>query len=382
MSNLGVEYSEGSEINLTFDRNYTLITLKITNCSDMEWYLDFGIAGINSSEILSLLGDEYRLRYMQKLNISSTLYNVILACGIEGKNLSSPACSDDECSLAAFFDTDLNFSDSVGVKVGENFTSGLYLAGIGPWPGEGITTANVSSLGVKLWLSDTTISYYTMINESNQDLDLNKSTNKNFTIVVYDGKNNGVQELTEFAVDDDTEVAEISDGDNHYDFYGDETGNKEYYNRLPTDIWTDSIRFGEEQENLSWEKQPSWEIMYYNNASMIIAKHKWCLDENDTFGVVIKTYEFNRTSISGANISVEKIYMFGFGFSILEEGSDYSVTYVLNQTNEKGYGLLKILPGSSWVDGEYMVVINLESDKGTEKIREHFRVGNCDMDKI
>ena len=388
-------YQKGSSIVIpAFGKNYTVNVSEIYNCSG-EWFVDFGLLGVNKSIIKPISEELYgdwgaRWRYMQGINISGTLYNVILASGIGGENVSYPICEvwgEPECVKVAFFDTDTNFSNAQGVKVGETIGStNYYLASIGPGSWEGITIVNASTISsypkvnVRVWLADNTLAYYTVVDESSQELDLNKTTQNTYYILVYDDIPDGVQEVNKIVVDDDINITPDfssweAENETYYDFYDNETGMKEQYGDLPSAIWEGWIRFGKENWE-DWEKDPSWNILFYNITDMLLLKDVWCIEPNDTLGIIVKVYNFNQTPKVGVNVSIEKITTFTIlGPVTLNQSSYTMIPASGTKTNSEGYAMIKLKPNQSWEPGEYMVTGIVEEGGNVERFYEHFNVG-------
>jgi hypothetical protein len=345
--------------------------------------------------------------YMQNVSIFGTYYDVILAndtsnyqrCVLE----SSP---DGQCVKKAWLvpTTIGNFSSSQtkNMTVGQNFTTELYLASVGPRDGEGITVGNFSSiysLGLPnqtlpaiggFPLADGTTSYFAMLNETilGYNLDKNLSTNTTFYMLTFDSDFNGQQALTSTLIDDDLELLPWSLNSNGtetaYDFTRNEfyvysNRTQEQWSSLPTGTWTGNARFGEDYPNVNyWEDQPNWDIPFYNNTHMILRKSEWRINASQPVDVLLKVFEFNQQAIQGANITLTqmaKASQMGFQFLSL---SNYTINKTYNVTDSYGYGLIKIMPVSgTWTSGQYQVVFNVQASAGTETLERWFCVGSC-----
>ena len=382
--------SEGEQINLTInERPYMFYVLKVNN-SNASHGVVIGLENFNSSKIHSLSSDSLRWRIMA-LNLSGTYYDVVLA---GNDSLSYPMCAVwglDECAKVAWFDTDGNFSDAIPAKIGDNFTSNLYLASIGPGPWDGLTIGNFSETGIKpgvgIWISeDSNTTWFAQVNEAEINLDLNRdgTKNKTYYILAFDDYKDNIAKPTQNIVDDDLNITEEWwsnfhwENPTYYDFYGNETGITEIRSGLPTAIWNGNIRFGEENDNISWNEKPNWDIFVYNNTSMLIWKWRewWENGFNNTENITIKikVYNFDQTPIENANISVEKIMHFGpFSAEFLNQ-SDYTVIGS-NKTDSDGYAIITLVPNNNWEDGEYIVKIRIDNSGVSDAKKEWFRVG-------
>jgi len=376
-----------------------------------SWRTDFGVAGINAS-ILPMVDNpnadpNWRIEwgYMQNVSIFGTYYDVILANDTSNYH---PRCifdpsPDGQCVNKAWLvPTSIgNFSSSQvkGLTIGENFTSDLYLAGVGPNDGDGITVGNFSALTALdlpqypaiggIDFADETTSYFTMINESelSMDLDKNGSTDGIFYMLVFDSDFNDKKNLTSNMVDDDLEFLpwSISEGDEdiHYDFtdyetYTYENITNERWCGLPTGIWSGCAQFGGGSPDEKWENQPHWDVPFYNITHMLLRKNKWKVDSDRPVDILLNLYNFDQSPIQGANISVTKMARASpfIGFQVLPT-ADYTVDETYNVTDSYGYSLLEISPSPSWDNGEYQVIVNIQAPQGTETWERWFCVGSC-----
>ena len=291
-----------------------------------------------------------------------------------------------------------NFSDSSvkNVTIGQNFTSDLYLAMIGPGFWEGLIIGNFSQIaglglthwpGVDVRIKDNTTSWFGILNESSLALDLNKDnyTNETFYMCTFDDRSDSLQQLSNNIVDDDLNITEEwwfdsnanSSLPGYYkDFYNNETVVKEYRNDLPIGSEWGGVRFGEMQEGVNWEQLPEWEIANYNNTDMLLRKGKWRFQPTENMTIIVRAYDFNQSAIPNANVSIEKLMSFGpFGGSLLNASAgEYSVVNVMNVTDSSGWGILR-LENASWQQGEYMVQIKIESGSDIERVSNWFVVG-------
>ena len=375
--------NEKDSIIIEDDNNhfYNFHILAVNN-SVQEHGVVIGLMNFNSSIIKPLRYAESPKWKIMALNLSGINYNIVLA----NSSLNYPICSVwsvEECVKVAWFDTDGNFSNAINVSIGQNFTQDLYLASIGPNPWDGITIGNYSGSirpGVGIWISeDTNTTYFAIVNESEIGLDLNRDGIKDRTyyILTFDDYLDNNSEMTQNIVDDDYYITENwwsdfnLDNQTYYDFYENETGMVEIRNSLPTAIWSSNIMFGNE-ENLNWD------IVFYNNTSMLIRKNRdiskgFNTTENVTF--ILKVYNFDNSPIINANVSVEKIMRFTYvGGEYLEEGKDY-ITTTSNQTDNYGYALITISPNGTWPEGDYIVKIKIDYLGATEIEKEWFSVG-------
>ena len=404
------------------DSNWTNATYNISYQWDgISWRTDFGVAGLNGSVIEPMVDNPHgdpdwsiEWGYMQNVSIFGTYYDIILAndTGYTYQRCVYEPPEDGQCAKKAWLvpTSDGNFSSSnvIGVNIGQNFTTDLYLAAVGPHDGDGITVANFSTLsgfGLSQYpaigdvpLADGTMSYFTVLDETTlgRNLDMNDSTNVPFYMLTFDSDFNGVQKLTSNLIDDDLEIVEWCYNDQgsetQIDFSGDEnyTGmnaswTRENWNGLPSGIYNGNARFGEHYPGLEWEDQPEWQIPFYNNTHMLISKDRWKTNESDNVSIYLKVYDFDQTAIQGANVSVQQVAMAMpfMGFQILP-AANYSVDTTYNVTDQYGYALLEISPvqigqanPGEWAYSEYQVVIRIDAPQGTKTWERWFCVGVC-----
>lgn len=412
-------YGEGDSILLNKrGRVYNLTVLKIDiyetgGCGSNCWRASFGVPGVDSSIIEPMRNDTnnpdwgIEWGYMQDVNAGGLLFDVILA---NDTTLDYPMCSAwniQECTKKAWFSTDGNFSNAIPARIGENFTSDLYLARVGPGPWEGMSIGNFSEIeawelpmypgaDVRMW--DNTTSYFAKIAEGTTNLDLNMDGSKDdtFYAVAFDHREDGIKNATEILTDDDLNITEPwwSTSGYYKDFYGNESGTmSEKWHGLPRGIYDGHTAFGDkiywneseigvdwnndgvlnETMEAPWEYQPEWEIKMYNNTDMLLLKHRWIFNVSDNVTLISKVYNFEQTPIEGANITVTTILgdVPGFGFTKLSE-SDYTAQSVL--TDQYGYAVVKIAPANEWKKGQYMVSLKVTSGGKEENIYEWFRV--------
>jgi hypothetical protein len=385
-------YSVNSEINLT--RDGKTYAMRILNANRSTQSIITGLANFNESLIRLLRIDSNGINEhpsnkwrIMALNISGVNYNVVLA----NDTVDYPMCSvwsASECAKKAWFNIGSDFSSSIGVRIGENFTQELYLAKIGTGPWDGIIIANFSQVSQKpavdVRTRDNTTSYFNALSESALGIDLNldNAFNQVFYVVTFDSKDDGLQNLTDLVSDDDANITEdwwsqnINGQDYYKDFYNNETGMREQRNSLPRGISNGNIRFGEMNNSLPWEQNPEWEILVYNNTDMLIKKSKWMINSNDNVTLIVKAYNFDQTPTQGANLTLTSIMRTGFGFQILNSNY-YTLDNVQNVTDQYGYGIIKLAPaGGSWSSGEYMITAEVRYGGSTETINQWFRVGS------
>ena len=377
-----------------------------------SWRADFGVTGVNSSVILPMVNQinnpDWGIgwAYMQNVSIFGTYYDVILANDTSNYH---PRCilepsGDGQCVNKAWLvPTSIgNFSSpqAIGVTIGENFTAELYLSAVGPNDGDGITVGNFSdltSLGLPqlpsiggMPLADSTTSYFTVLDESalNMDLDKNGSTDGKFYMLVFDSDYNNKQNLTSILIDDDLELlpwsTNIGGEEISYDFtvneiYTCDNITNERWCDLPSGIWSGCAQFGEEYPEEDWENQPHWNVPFYNITHMLLRKDKWKVDSTQPVDILLNIYDFDQTPITGANITVEKMATATkfMGFQPLSSPADYNVDTTYDVTDSYGYSLLKITPNSTWPPAEYQVVVNIQASQGTETWERWFCTGDC-----
>ncbi|MGC9310169.1 MAG: hypothetical protein ACP5E4_00425, partial [Candidatus Aenigmatarchaeota archaeon] len=382
--------SVGSQVNITLNGHIYMLYVLGVNTSQWEHGAVIGVEGLNESVIMPIRIDNSEPRWrIMALNLSGQNYNILLA----NSTLDYPMCAVwncFECAKVAWFDTDGDFGDASEIRIGENFTSDLYLAGMGPGPWEGVLIGNSSktmlrpSVGVR---AQGTSAWFNKIEESAIDLDLDRDNLKDgiFYMIAYDERGEGIVDRA--IIDDDMNMTEEwwndqqSENETYYDFYGNETGTQENGGGLPNAIWRGNLEFGEAQDNATDYERPSWEVEFFNNTSMLLRKHRDCwggapynLSENVTF--VLKAYDFSQNTISNATVSVERIMSFGMGATELE-GSAYTVSISNgNRTDSKGYAVLTVSPVSSWPSyGEYMIQMRIQGETSAESKTEWLRIG-------
>ncbi|MDY6965478.1 MAG: hypothetical protein SVM80_05835 [Halobacteriota archaeon] len=381
-------YNTGDQINV--EVNGKTYTMHIREVNATYGYVAIGVSGFNASTIESLSTSNPRWKIMV-LNLSGTTYQVILANDSTEEYPMAAEWHMDEIASKAWFSTDGNFAGATGVKVGENFTSELYLAKIGPGPWDGLCIGNFSGTGgyrpaIDIRPADNTTSYFKAVNESDIGLDLNMDgvMNKTYYLVAFDDIPDGLQNLTSIMVDDDLQITEQwwsnSTSNEYMDYNGTETGSSEQRSNLPRGIWYESLRFGDNIENVSWELQPEWEITAYDDidmTSMLLRKSRWSINQTENVTMISRAYHFNQTPIEGANVTIGSVFrMTPFGHSILEEGGNYTVTNVQNVTDSNGYGIVKMSPvGGIWDNGEYRVVLQINNSGNIESTGNWFRIG-------
>lgn len=409
-------YSVGSTLRL--NRQGSLLNMTLLNvdtysdpgCSPYCWRADWGVAGINQSVILPMVnntqGDpNWRIEwgYMQNASIFGTYYDAILA----NSTYNYQRCLfeqswDSQCAKTAWLVPRSigNFSSqqAFGRNISDvNFTKDMYIAGLGPYDGDGILVANFSRLGPAPWPSISMIplasnmTYFAALNESalGYDLDKDSGKNKTFYMLAFDSDFDGIALPTSTIIDDDIDflpgTLNINNNQIQYDFTGNESGIlNESWNGLPNGIRTGNARFGSTQDGVMWDRQPEWEIPYFNASDKaIFKKSKWNVNSNESVDVLLKVYNFNQQPIQGANISVTQVAKSSFiGFQQLSEGIDYNVARTYNVTDSKGYGMLKFIPvpsDKSWSSqtGNYQILLNIQTPQGNETFERWFCVGNC-----
>lgn len=379
----------GNQINLTiFGHTYMFYVLDV-NVTNGRQGVVIGLDGINPDAIRPLRNDSGSLSWrLMSLNLSGKIYDVLLA----NDTIDYPMCSAgrniQECTKKAWFDTDGNFTNSVGVLIGQNFTSDLYLAKVGPGPWEGINVGNSSSVpqkpGIGTRISgDATSSRFAVLNEATIGLDLNRDGAKNmsFFMLAFDDRDDGLSNLTDNVVDDDLNMTEdwwSDDSGNYKDFYGDEAGMREQRNRLPWGAEWGNARFGEMQENVMYEQQPEWEIVSFNNTDMLLRKQMWWFLPSQNMTFMVRVYGFDQTPIANANVSVEKLLAFTpFGASSLNASAGaYSAVPSIASTNQYGWALIS-LRNSTWQEGNYMAQIKIETAGNVERTYNWFMVSSA-----
>jgi hypothetical protein len=332
---------------------------------------------------------------LMAVNISGNNYDVLLANASGGPGTPYPMCtigSMQECAKAAYFDTDGNFSNSIGAYIHANFTSDLYLARVGPGPWEGIVIGNMSSfnlshqmpLGIGTRISgNATTSLYVELEESviNLDLDRDGGKNRTFFMLAFDDKDDGLSQLTDNVVDDDSNMTEdwwADDSGNYQDFYSSECGQiREQRNRLPWGSEWGNARFGEMQENVMYEQQPEWEIVNFNNTDMLLRKQRWWFPPSQNMTFTVRVYGFDQNATANANVSVEKLMLFTpFGASFLNASAGaYSAVPSMALTNQYGWALIS-LRNNTWQEGNYMAQIKIDYAGNIERTYNWFTVSS------
>jgi hypothetical protein len=381
--------SLGDQINLTIENHLYRVYVLDVNVTDGMQGVVIGLVGVNKTIIEPLRTDnDAAMWLLMSLNISGQIYQVLLA---NDTTIDYPMCSawnQQECAKKAWFDTDGNFNDAVNATIGQNLNiiSDFYLTRVGPGGWEGVSVANFSQIqglglahypGIDAKVKDGTTSWFGVLDESTLNIDLNKDGGKNMTFYMfnYDQNENGQQVLTQNIIDDDLNMTEEfwsdqTDPQNpqYKDFYGNETGIKEYGRNLPRGAETGSAAFGESQGN--WEQSPEWDIANYNGSAMILRKWRWQFQTDENMKIILKVYDFSQTPITGANVSVEKLIRFGQG-AISYNGSLYSNA---TQTDSSGWAVLT-LTNSSWTQGQYMVQVRIQNGANIERSNKWFQVG-------
>ncbi|MBI2675323.1 MAG: hypothetical protein HYX24_02610 [Candidatus Aenigmarchaeota archaeon] len=410
-------YQQGSYLTFnTRGKNYNTTVLRINvyqyaGCGGNDcWRADFGIAGISNLTMLPVQNTgnpqwPYGWGYMQNVSIGGTGYDVLFA----NDSYSYQRCiyeNINECAKKAFLvqTSNGNFSGSIGVNIGQNFTSDLYLAKIGPWDNDGILAGNFSQLpgGAKpaiadISFADGTTSYFNALNETVLGIDLDKDgyRNKTFYMLAFDNNFDGVQQLTSNIVDDDLQLvgwtSTVNGSSIDIDFSGTEiflgsnaSWTKEKWEGLPTGVWQGSARFGDDYAGVSWEQQPWWQMPFYNSTTAILSKDKWRASSTDNMSVVVKVYNFDQSAIANANVSVTQVARATFsGFQIIPP-SGYSVDNTYNRTDSYGYSLVRVspvqiasAPAGTWPDGNYQIMLNIQASAGNETYERWFCVGVC-----
>ena len=133
--------------------------------------------------------------------------------------------------------------------------------------------------------------------------------------------------------------------------------------------------FGEGYQDLDEQYQPSWQIPFFNNTHIIFQKSTWIVRNSSNVDILLRVYDFDRSPIQNANLSVVKINRAShMGF---ETYNNYQVDTTYNVTDQSGYGILKLIPDSHWDNGNYQVLLKVESEVGVENIERWFCVGMC-----
>lgn len=352
------------------DHTYMLYVLDVNVTGQSSKGVVIGLENVNKSLIKPLQYDNNGMARWRllALNLSGTLYDVLLA----NDTVDYPMCSIwnmGDCAKVAYFKTNGNFSGVNPTRIGENFTSDLYLAKVGPGSGDGVLIGNFSSIafmypslpGMDLRPKDNTPSYFAKLDESVLNLDLNENgvTSDVFYAVAYDDKQDSEQVLTNVLVDDDLNMtdngwanysANSSLPGYYKDFYGDEVGTRELNGNLPRGVWGGNIQFN---ESSNW-----WDISRYNVTHTLLKMHKWPFSVNENITLTLKAFEFNQSGIPNANITIERVLQFvSNNFPV--ELTGYSVVGQ-NVTDSGGYVVLNINKGS-WNPGNYNVRMRVDA---------------------
>ncbi|MFW6185874.1 MAG: hypothetical protein ACOC5C_04250 [Halobacteriota archaeon] len=372
---LDLKSMEGREYNVSFMN---------VNVSDNDEEVEFGIPGINTSEILCTRNDSGYMYwgYMNNLSFGGETWNVILA----NASVDYPAAESDEQVKKAWFSQDKNFTDAKGALIGENFTESLYLARVGPDMGRGVIVANFSSTGEKpalgedITTADNLHPHYKSINESSVGLDLDADgfKNKNFYVVAFDSYQDGKDNFTTIFVDDDMNISNpwLGTDDTKYDFYSNETGMVEQQSVPPVgdtgSLWFESTE--DDSEDIK-----HWNMEVFNRTDMLLFDETWEVGTNQNITIYNKAYGFDQKPISDANVTIDRMAKYtAFGRETLERGEDYTVQSVqgLNVTDEHGASLIKIVPNGTWDQSDYEIEFTIEGSAGTETGNMWFHVGD------
>jgi hypothetical protein len=396
----------GDPVNLTLSGNkYMLRVLEIRTTPGYN-RTSLGVSDLSPSEIQPVKIDIWNVNPSPKwamlgVNIGGVDYDVILA----NDTPKYPMCriwDIDECVKKAWVSTTGNFSavtpsisKGYPVLIGENFTSDLYLAKVGPGPWEGIIIVNFSEIldlypnlpGLNIRSRDNTNPMFIRLSESILNLDLDKDGYKNdeFYMVVFDDDIDGLQNLTANIVDDDLNITEdwwqnftanASEPGKYKDFYADEFGQREFRESLPRGMWYGRARFNETVEGTPWEYTPEWDIVNFNNTHMLLRKWRWQFNVTENVTIILKAYDFDLTPI--ANASVSFLYMirftpFGGIYMNATAPSAPTVVPVQNITDSAGFAILRLENGT-WAPGDYMTVLEVESNEGSEIVYNWFRM--------
>lgn len=391
-------YNESSQINITKNgKVYMLYVLYANSTPGQEQGVALGVAGLNSSIESPVRIDSMGMTVprwkMLIANISGTYYDVILA----NDTYEYPMCSvwNTDCSKKAFFSATGNFTASPNASIGQNFTTDLYVAKIGPGPWDGLIIANFSNITsmypnlpmFEASTKDNPAIYFGNFSESilGLDLDMNSSTSKVYYAMSIDEKENGILDMTTIRLDDDMQITDDfwsnctnpQDCSAYMDFNSTEYGAKETSNNLPDSIYSGNLFFGDRSlyQNVNYDSMPEWEIVAYNGTDVLMQKKKWWNNVTDNITVILKAYNFDQSPLVGANISIIKFTKFTpFGPMALATTTDYNITQVQNQTNSYGYGILEIKHGNVWDQGEYMISININYNSNNQTSYQWFRV--------
>jgi hypothetical protein len=224
--------------------------------------------------------------------------------------------------------------------------------------------------------------YLVKLSEPDIDFDLNMDGVKNMTfyIISFDGYPDGLQELDRILVDDDLEITEPWLGDwsvsSFYDFYGNESGMTERYGSMPTSMWSGYIEFGNTEE-VPWEDAPSYSLVQFDtvNDKIRIMKSVWIVEPQSPIAVLTKVYDFDSDPISGANVTLVRMFKFSpFGF---EEISS-NITYVKDSLSDNdGYHMIHDMRPSSgdWEQADYLGTLEIDYNGRKELVDFWFAAG-------
>ena len=136
------------------------------------------------------------------------------------------------------------------------------------------------------------------------------------------------------------------------------------------------MRFAENGEEISWEDEPRWDILDFNDTHALLRKDKWTFSPSENITFIIKAYNFDQTPVTDANVSLVYLLQFtpfgGNYINITEPGSP-EVVYVQNITDSSGFAILR-LENSTWGYGEYMAVMQVKTVTGEEIAYNWFKV--------
>ncbi len=405
-------YTEGSPVNITLGQDTHMLYVLRANMSGGS---AIGLSGF-PDEIEPIRMDDWGGRpspnwNIMSMNRSGTIYNVVYANNTTCSYPQAVTWGINDVAKVVWLDTDGNFSDASSYQIGQNFTADEYVSRVGPAPWDGLVIADGSNLtsvlppgerpGMDVRPQDNTPVYFGFANESSIGLDLDmdgeiggsEPRDGNYMIVAYDDFGDGENDLTRIYVDNDMSISEpwwanssnIQEGQvyTYYDFYkGEGFEMPEQEGNPPRGMWGGNIRFGPRNDSMDWEQRPEWNIKAYNGTRMIIEKNVWHLNETKTIAITGRAFDFAQNPISGANLTLKKLKMFGGGvpYKELVEGSDFTLINTQNVTDSKGYGMLKLEPVGSWVIGaEYIAVVEVGNGAVTETTDEWFMIGEKEM---
>ena len=335
--------SEGDAYNFTISGN--VIVLRILNATINMTHI--GLAGFNVPPARAfdwgwaLVG----------LNMSGKVLDFLIV------NKSAGLCSAwgmNSCGGGVYVDDDGNFSDAVEVSVGQEIPllPGYYLQFVDFW-GNWIKIANASFVTDR---GTDGLVYYGKFDENWLGTDLDGDGEmENISIMLFDDIPDKKLELENILIDDDEQLIPWFGVYNEtlmknipYD-YEKEKGTEEMWGNLPREGWYGWVG----GENASWN------IPLATNTSLVFLNW-WTLDpatDRDAM-LAVRITDYYGNPVVGANVSIEKIRFYGTYTKQLEEGNDYNVTAILNQTDELGYAIFKI-EVNSWERGSYKAVLNV-----------------------